>query len=730
MGPNEIRYDKYVFDQDKIDSGEVHLAASLDNSSLEANTLTAVVECEDKSIADFTRNAPLVYRYRGKQRGIFYIQTIDRIGPTLYQLYATSAMGLLSEGQHYGGIYNGETAEQVIADICGDIPFLIKNNLRGIKLYGWLPVASPRDNLARVLFAIGAAVKTDLDGVLRIESYWDGASGYVDSDRIYRDDPRVIYDGKVTQVVVTEHQYVEGGDETKLFDGTAQAGDIITFSEPMYSLQADGFTILESNANYALLSAGSGTLTGRAYIHNTRQVSRDVEPSDQPNIKTIEDATLVSLVNSAAVAERMAEYYRCRQTVDVPIAYEGQTPGDVVSVYHPFDREMVPACMETADITLSNILKASSTFLANFRPPQTGDMEYFDTVEVLTQSGDFVVPDNVTLITKVLISGAQGGWSGNVGQQGKQGGTLSFSYSDEAGRYIGWGQGGEGGEGGQGGLGGRILQVTETVTPGQVLHVEIGVGGEGGAPSADGSQPGEDGTDTVCGDDTTADGSVSELGFTDPISGKVYGAPGGQGLSGGKGSSADAEEGEYESNKWIAYTVTGPAGTFTGGGIGPENASTGGNMFAGSGQALGGGPAYGANGADGSKIGRFYAQVNSSTGARTAYARAPAGANGADATLPGFDQDKPGNGGNGGHGGGGGGGEGLAAVWYSNSQSASLTVEHATNQSTGGLGSKGGKGANGVALIYYRIPKATKSGPLVGLARRLILDRLARRIIV
>ena len=63
--------------------------------------------------------------------------------------------------------------------------------------------------------------------------------------------------------------------------------------------------IQASGANWARVSAGSGTLTGKTYIHNTRQVSKAVQEANTPNVKTVEDATLVSLANSTAVAQRL-----------------------------------------------------------------------------------------------------------------------------------------------------------------------------------------------------------------------------------------------------------------------------------------------------------------------------------------------------------------------------------------------------------------------------------------
>lgn len=748
MGRNSIQYDKLAFTQDQIKSGGIYLASSLLSSSLEIDTFTAQVENEDRILMNFARSTPVIYRYRGQERGRFYVQDIQRIGPKLYELYATSVMGLLDEGLHYGGVYTGQTVEQVLPSIFGNIPYVVKSNLKRIRLYGWLPVATPRENLAQVLFAIGATVKTDLTGQVRVAGLWDGLSRFVGSDQMYQGGT-VQYDGKVTQVAVTEHQWVEGGEEEQLFEGTALQGERITFGEPMYGLTAAGFTILESDANYAILSAGSGTLTGHRYLHNTRQILRKVSEAPQPNIKTVEDATLVSLTNSAAVAKRVASYYTCVRTIDTPILYHGELPGDVVTIYDPYDQELVPACLSAVDIALSNTLKAQVTALVGFTPEQVSETEYFDTVDLLTEDGTFTVPEGVTTMTAVLIGGAQGGASGAPGQPGTTGGTMSFSYTNSAGQHVGFGMGGDGGEGGAGGEGGKILQITLAVTPGQSFTVGIGTGGQGGEPISDGATAGTAGTATTFGEHSSDTGSTSPVGFLDPVSGQVYGAPGDSGLAGGKGTSSAAAEGEYEGHEYTRYSVTGPAGTFIGGDRDPDeiedsdsavissvddNTKYYTDVWCGSGQALGGGAAYGANGPDGSASGSAYIQKNSDSSA-SAYSYAPAGANGASAALPGFEQTTPGNGGNGGHGGGGGGGQGLASAWYERRSygkgpTAGLSVNQAKTNSSGGLGSRGGKGADGCVLVYYSIPQKVPVGPVVGADRRLFLDRLGRRIVL
>lgn len=267
MAKNIIQYRGQTYN--RIRSGNCYLVTSLPFSELEANTLSVVLESSDTSLTDFRRGDPLVFQHGDRQVGTFYVQDVQRIAPNQYEFNATSAIGILSEGKHYGGIYIGITVQELVANICGNVPFTIKNSLQNVNLYGLLPIATARENLAQVLFAIGATVTTDLTGVLRIEGIWDGFSGATGPNRLCLGS-KVAYSSKVTQVSVTEHQYLALGEEKQLFEGTTEQGDMITFDEPMFDLVASGFTILESNANFARVSSGSGTLKGKPYTHNTR----------------------------------------------------------------------------------------------------------------------------------------------------------------------------------------------------------------------------------------------------------------------------------------------------------------------------------------------------------------------------------------------------------------------------------------------------------------------------
>ena len=133
---HSIAYDRWTFPARRIKTGNIHLATSLLSSSLEVNSFTAIVECDAPSILDFKRNAKLIYYSKAGRGTVWRVQNIERIAPKLYKISATSTLGILSEGQHYGGIYTGETAGEVIRDICGSVPVVIKSNLLDFKLYG------------------------------------------------------------------------------------------------------------------------------------------------------------------------------------------------------------------------------------------------------------------------------------------------------------------------------------------------------------------------------------------------------------------------------------------------------------------------------------------------------------------------------------------------------------------------------------------------------------------
>ena len=753
---NQILYNGKLYSSKDIFSGNVGISMSLKSSSLEANTLSAEVRDSGNTFSNFARNTPLKWMYDGLQKGIFYLQEVERIGPARYSMYATSAIGILTEGIHYGGIYNGQTAQTVISDICGTIPFSIQNKYKDIKLYGWLPVSTPRDNLVQVLIAIGAWVKTDLNGVLRIEGLWDGISGNINQDYLLKGS-KISKTAKITQVVVTEHQYVEGGEQTSLFEGVTAQGDIITFSNPMYSLSAQGFSILERGSNYAKLSGGSGKLTGRAYIHNTREIVRDVAAAEEENVKRVKNATLVSLVNSASVADRLVNYFKWTETIDSPVIYQGESCGDCVTAWNPYEKKNVSACLESADIDFSNTLKATEKLLIGFTPLRFEQSQTYDEHELLTGSGTWTVPDGVSEVEVVVIGGGGAGYDGNPGEAGPGGsGTWGENFTEGdsvslSGLSVGSSKTistsastsqsntdpGEGGDGGAAGAPGKVYRKTITVTPGQRISYNCGAGGQSNGAA---------GGNTTFGSVSSGSGTSSGAGYTDIITGETFATSGNAGERGGKGGSAgaagestggaggnsassrDYNDSDNPTNYGNEYdtkgqhSVSGTAGGAGGGGAGGDSGNNSGGD---------GGASTRASFSSDYNPGEAFGTLRPSYGGD--------GGTGAD----GVRGSKYGQSGSGG--GGGGGGGGTASASLNVRASATFTVRKTTTDrayvratvnaydskpGSGGAGGKGGAGADGCIILYYGVTTPVQDGQLKDKNGLMLLDKYGRRLIV
>ena len=752
----KITYKNWTFLFSQTESAKPTREQSLSCESISADTLTAVVRCNDPTIMAFAKNDPI--RVWGSDSDAsmqtYYLRSITRTGATSYRLVAWSAVGLLAAMAHKGGIYTGQTVAEVVKEICGNVPVVVKSVFANTKLYGWLPYCQPkadrrgksaRDNLVQVLFAIGAYLTTDLNGVLHIDALWDGASSTIGSNRMYASGGKVSYSDPISAVTVTEHQYIAGTDEKELFSGTSQQGDIITFSEPMHSLTATGFTILESGANYAKISSGSGSLKGKTYIHNTRLVTQTVTESAAENVKSVTDATLVSLVNSSAVAKRLADYYKCRETITNGIVSGQEKPGHVVSVYHPYDKKMVSACIVSLDTTMSGTLKSEMAALVGFFPPQPESSEYFDERVILTGSGEWTVPEGVTSYTRVLIGGGHGGSSGHQGESPAVRASKTWTEKyDALKRYVGFNKGVsmEGGKGGMPGVpgeGGKVL--VETVTdavPGAKVSYACGTGGYGGVFSQ-GNDAGAPGTATTMGSATSDTGSSSEAGYTDTITGEVFAAKGKSGIAGSPGNGYTWDGGKYTYQPSPLITVDGV--TYSAGkdkeevegedGRGRYNTAPYGYVGYSWRGGYGGGAAAGSNGNDGLANGSGDAYIGSSSAFATV--TAARGGAGADATPP-AKESRYGCGGTSGHGGGGAGSNGTAEAHQTSSENISVSQASLTARDTqpapGGRGSDGGQGGDGCIIIYYRKKKELQPGPLVTSNNLGLLDSLGRRMIV
>ena len=751
MSFDRIEYAGLTFTDDEIVDGEAFRALSLTCDALEIGTFTVELYLTDPdagaALSEFRRNAKLLYYHRDRLRGTYYVERVARTGMYTYEITANDALSLLDQSNHMGGIYTGQTVAQVAAEIC-NIPYLIQSKLAGSTLTGCLPFAGRRRNLAQVRCAVGGVAKVDQNGVLRLEALWNGACSNIPESRVFWGDT-VNYAAKVTQVSVLEHQYIAGAEEITLFEGATVEGDVIQFSEPAHSLAAQGFSILEQGANYARVSGGSGTLTGLKYIHTTRDVRVAVAEDEVPNVVEVTEATLVSLTNSAAVTQRLADYYRQVESVEHEVIYGGESPGDVVTMAHPYGGATFACVYETA-VTLGRSPTAAEKAVLGYAPPSTEQTGLLEERVVLTGAGSWTPPEGVDSVRAVLIGGGQNGEdgaSGTVGQTPQTGadsqqssetvGPDSTISSTARASTFGSPTAGKGGAGGKGGLGGKVLQVELDVSG--AIQYSCGAAAAYGGENA-----------TVFGPHSSETGSRSETGYVDPITGEFFARNGSDGIAGGDGGSPGQKGAD--------------AGSATGGNGATKSSSSrrdtdydaystgvGVHYSLEASASWGSGAGGGGAGGDGENGGTPYfsgddfgASINKERGTASAYTIV--GGKGGDGKA-GAPAGSYGSGGDGGSGGGGPGANSSATVsasvdtyWYKRSSSTEVetfrikayayAAAYSGGEPVAGVGGRGGVGMEGCIILYYSVPKKIASGPVVDRTGRMVLDRLGRRIVV
>lgn len=676
-----------------------------------------------------------------------YVSQIQRTGRYSWQITCSSGVGLLDEKMHAGGIYDGVSFAIVMAEIVGGaFPYLVKNDIKSTKVYGWLPYDTARNNLHRLLFAVG--------GSLVKHNY---------SDNLDRDydvcflataiktvpSSRVALGGSVklqlpaTGAEVTEHSfsYLPASTEpVTLYDnsqGDTGVADHLTvvFSDPVKpeSLTTTGsLTVDESGVNFAVVS-GVGTLSGIPYVHSRTVVS--VGDVSGARVKRVTDNCLVSAANSINVARRILDYYQSAESVTARIQLANEKCGNNLSLTDAWG-EPITAFLSKMEVSVTSVKAASVELVEGYFPGNNGNK--FTHRVLITADGSWTVPDGVDTVRVVLIQGGTGGSGGMDGHNGWGGSPPSFgdpadgqleiaeypiynAQHQEAGSGETWyyadrQQSMPGGAAGVPGASGKVLVTTNPARPGDILTFTVGAGGAGGASGGGlGSMGGE--TSVSCAnaqepwEASSADGAISEVGYHDTLGGADYALPGEAGHAGGSGGMTDKQ-----STTAAIYGASGLNGEAVGsysGGAGGKGAKHDWGALdlwdVGSGGG-GGGAAWGAKGGNG---GNALVHIDEETGLPD-YIWTGSGGKGANAVAP----SKPayGTGGGGGNGGGAGGSTGFGTVYLTLAHSGLQLIPGVRRRDPpydymptddpygggkGGTGSAGGAGGDGVAIIYY-----------------------------
>jgi len=673
-----------------IMSGRCLSGITLPNSSMTTDTLTVDVNADaliGEPVTDFrtlTQGTPMYLETDGGIYGTWFLQTISRINRRTLRLTLISGAGLLAAAEdHYGGIYTGEYAGDVIDEIFGSLPIAydMSADVRYTQLYGHLPKDKRKNNLARILQAIGA-------NLAQVGSGYDiaflGADYYVTeltAGYVYIDEGSTEQRSRATAVEVVEHNlYALNSDETvTLFDNTAETAaannQLVVFDEPCHDLLWNGAALPGSwnyGVNYAFVT-GTGTLTGKEYTHTQRVRSRSTGVSGPQHVIRVGDNELIGYHNSDYVLTRLQRYYTVQKgpKIDAYDRVGNLIPGRRVIFRDTFGDKMT-GWIESKDFDIANKIRAAMKIAVSWQPGPFGNN--VDDYVLFDEAGSYTwtVPAGVTKIRLALGQGGSGGNGGSAGTNGSDGETYDAEPTP-----------GTGGAAGTAGTPGKILATSAEyqVTPGDTLTITVGAGGTAGAANGGTGGTGAHSTIVIPGIGTISSnaGSVQPDGYHNLFTGAVYGQVAKNGFDGADGGSWLAGEPAGDVDASDALYVGGvPGANVQRTVLNHETAYA----FGGGGS----GAVYGHDGAAGADA--YYYSAQDFAGGAGGNAPTPD-------ELP--DEATCSSAGAGGNGGGGGGAGGNA---YRSDGGG--TMVDAGAGGTGSSGSAGKKGGDGFVLIMYK----------------------------
>ena len=663
-------------------------------------------------LRDVADGTPMYWYVGGDFFSKGYVSKIERTAKYAWKITCISGIGLLDTKMHNGGLYTGETFGTIAGSIIRNtFGYTVSSDVAGTAIYGHLPYDTARNNLHRLLFAVGASILKNNDNTEYKIVYLDSSTTVNIPQSRIASGGNIQYQTPADGAEIIEHAFFETAEDEEivLFDNTELSATnntpVIFQDAPIHSLSVTGsLTVSESNCNYAVVS-GTGTLTGKKYTHieSSVRVGRGTD-----NIKRVKDNELVSYANSYNVAKRVLSYYQSARTLSAKLMLENEKLGTFISTYDPFG-EPINAFLSRADVIVSTVKGASCQLIEGYQPSSGNN---YDNRMLISENQSWVVPSGVERIRVILIGGGNGGQGGYDGEDGKgefDGSGEEVIDDNRSWNLVGYryDDGLYGGAGGAAGAPGEQSPVAVydcNVTPGQSIAITIGQGGAGGSVNGGAGGVGTPSTAVVPSYGTlSSENGVVRSGYSDPMTGELFAYVGADGVAGGDG-------GGVTDNGWKGENGQsgGSAGNFIGGAGGagikdypqfPGTVIYREITITGSG---GGGAAYGGNGGVGAS-GYWYG----GEGGSTLYIYVAAGGNGASAVsqsgIPTY-----GCGGSGGNGGGGGGnGAGCRYYIQSYNEFRNLIIRNGNNRSLvgvkglGGNGSAGGRGGDGCVIIFY-----------------------------
>ena len=386
----KILYGKGVlFEGDSLISANLLEQVNLLSDELSINTLEFVVHSDDDRFNILNpqgvyttlqqRQRLDVYQVKDDElssMGTFYIENWQSKNDNKMEFSGIDLIGLLDKTTFDGGMYTNTTAENLIEEILESAGldsefYLIHDEIKNILLTGYIPVCTHREALQQVLFTIGGVAncaRTDIIELYRAEE--NEEPNQISKSDVFKGTKEIEQGEIITEVLLQTHNYTEGTEQKKLFEGQLASGTYkITFNNPAFNVTCSGGTIQSTKANYAIINVSSTrnvVVNGYEYIDNTQDVSvinDSLNGNESSSTLKIDSVYLINSSNAQSIGERIINFYNGKYTTKFKFILDDEKAGDNITLDESYGN-ILNGYITELDIDLTGGYVANSKVVA------------------------------------------------------------------------------------------------------------------------------------------------------------------------------------------------------------------------------------------------------------------------------------------------------------------------------------------------------------------------------
>ena len=319
-----------VFNNDSILSRNVFEEINLLSEEVSINTMDcSIVSLEDEfNILDLQgkfqaidTNQEIQISADNHLLGTFFLQEwVSDSNSLKFEFKSSDAIVLLDNKQHLGGFYKNKKTIDLISEMLDGFEFEVHEDFWDIKINGYLPVDTIRNNLQQVCFTVGAIINVSRTNKIEIVKKSEVESKYINLESQLSSTIEKLTNYNNLNLTCYGYQ-LDSDTESEVFKGMLpyRSDNLVTFSSACKIKSIEGGIITDFGDNYAIVNTTENlptdkivvTITGNNYNEYTNIVNFPI----YNNVSTLKDlnvaeCTLISENNVLEVANNISEFYK------------------------------------------------------------------------------------------------------------------------------------------------------------------------------------------------------------------------------------------------------------------------------------------------------------------------------------------------------------------------------------------------------------------------------------